>query len=413
MLMKLINWFRGFLCVNIRGVAPERFINLCCSKKIYIWDLVKTEEDYRFHISIKNYKKLRPVAKKTGIIPRITCRIGFPFIMHRYRKRKGFFIGFFICAILVYIMSLYIWNISILGGSKYTPEAMLKFLDEKHVYTGIMKNKVNCQEIEEEIRLAYKDIGWVSAEIKGTRLIIKITETNMPAPAGVAIDPSHIVATKNGIIKSIITRTGTPIVKEGDVVKKGDILVSGILPIKSDFDEILRYQPVVADADIICKSYYDYKDSFSMDYLQQDFTGKHKKGYYFILFGRKLFLYNPSNSYDKYDIIVNEKTLHISDTFYLPFRYGSINSREYTQEKKKYTDEEAIALAETNLNRYFNRLSEKGVIITDNNVKITIENNSCITQGRILVEEPAWEYRTIEDSEWRIEQTDEHNGDNH
>ena len=37
-------------------------------------------------------------------------------------------------------------------------------------------------------------------------------------------------------------------------------------------------------------------------------------------------------------------------------------------------------------------------------ITITIENNSCITQGRIIVEEPAWEY-TIRESEWRIEQT--------
>ena len=51
-------------------------------------------------------------------------------------------------------------------------------------------------------------------------------------------------------------------------------------------------------------------------------------------------------------------------------------------------------------------------IYYENNVKISIENNTCITKGRILVEETAWEYKIIDESEWRIEQTDEHNGDN-
>ena len=37
----------------------------------------------------------------------------------------------------------------------------------------------------------------------------------------------------------------------------------------------------------------------------------------------------------------------------------------------------------------------------------TIKNNTCISKGRILVEEPAWEYKIIDESEWRIEQTDE------
>jgi similar to stage IV sporulation protein len=290
---------------------------------------------------------------------------------------------------------------------------MIKFLKESDVYSGIRKKKVDCQEIEETIRLAYKDIGWVSAEIKGTRLIVKITETNMPAPAGIALGPSHIVATKDVIIQKIITRAGTPLVKEGDVVKKGDTLVSGIVIIKGDFDEILRLQPVVADADIVCKSYYDYYDSFSMNYIKKDYTSEHKKGYYITIFGKKIFLYNPRNSYNKYDIIVNENTLHVTNTFYLPFRYGIITTREYTENKRTYTEEEATSIAQARLKRYFDRLTANNVLITENNVKITIENNTCIISGRIIVEEPAWEYRTVQEDEWRIEQTDEHNGDNH
>jgi similar to stage IV sporulation protein len=54
-------------------------------------------------------------------------------------------------------------------------------------------------------------------------------------------------------------------------------------------------------------------------------------------------------------------------------------------------------------------LAANNVLITENNVKITIENGYCIAKGRILVEEPGWEYKAISDDEWRIEQTDEHN----
>ncbi len=413
MLVKLMNWLRGYVKVQISGVSPERFINLCLNKKIFLWNLVKADDYYQFHISVKNYRKLKPVVKKTGLIPRIKRKYGLPFYLHRNRKRKGFFIGVFLCILAVYMMSLFIWDISILGGSKYTPEAMLKFLNENQVYTGIRKKKVDCQEIEETIRLAYKDIGWVSAEIRGNRLIIKLTETSMPAPAQEARAPSHIIATKDAMIKSIITRTGTPLVKPGDVVKKGDILVSGINNIEDDFDVIIDKKPVIASATITCKSYYDYYDAFSMFYMKKIFTDEVKKGYYIIIAGKKLFLHNPSNPFDKYDIIVNENKLHITDTFYLPFRYGSMTIREYTEEKQIYSEQEAVDMAKAKLKRYFDRLSDNGVLITENNVTIIIENNLCIAKGRIIVDEPAWEYKTIDESEWRIEQTDEHNGDNH
>jgi similar to stage IV sporulation protein len=371
------------------------------------------KEDYQFNITVKNFKKLKPIAKKTRMRPYITEKKGLPFFLNRYRKRKVFFAGIFICCILVYIMSLFIWDINILGGSKHTPEAVMKFLSEKDVFTGMKKKTVDCQEIEETLRLAYKDIGWVSAEVKGTRLIIKITETNMPAPAGEAIEPSHIVAIKPGIIDKIITRAGTPMVKVGDVVKPGDILVSGIITTYDDFQVVLDKKPIVADASILCKTYYDYHDVFSMKYIEKIYTGEKKKGYYITLLLRKIFLYNPRYSYDNYDIIVNENKLHITDSFYLPMQIGTVTAMAYEEEKRTYSEEEASTIAKDRLKRYFDQLLEKGVQIEENNVKITIENNSCKAEGRIVVKEPAWEYKTILESEWRIEQTDEHNGDDH
>lgn len=413
MLRKLMYWLFGYLTVHIMGTSPERFINLCCNRRLYLWNIKRTEEKYQFNISVKNYKKLKPIVKKTGLIPRIDKKYGLPFFLHKHRKRKGFFIGIFLCMVLVYLMSLFIWDIEILGGSRYTPEAMLKFLDEYDVRGGAHKKEIDCNEIEETIRLAYKDIGWVSAEIKGTRLIIKLTETNMPAPPSEATAPSHMIATKDAIVKSIVTRTGTPMVKPGDVIKAGDILISGVLTVKDDFDVILDKKPVIASASITCKSYYDYQDAFSMDYIQRVFTDHKKTGFYVTIWGKKIFLYNPSISFDKYDIIVDENTLHITNSFYLPFQYGTVTSREYTERRMKYSEEEASRIASEKLNRYFDRLSENGVLILENNVTIRVENNICITEGRIIVEEPAWEYKTIDESEWRIEQTDEHNGDNH
>ena len=288
----------------------------------------------------------------------------------------------------------------------------MKFLAENDIRAGIKKKRIVGNKIEEEIRSAYDDIGWVSAEVKGTRLIIKITETNMPVPIIPATAPSHMVATKNAVVKEIITRTGTPMVKAGDVVKKGDILVSGVVDIMDDFGGILNKKPVIASADIICSSYYDYYDSFPLDHTIRVFTNNQKKGYYISVLGRKLFLYKPSISYDMYDIIVSNNTLHITKTFYLPFQYGTETIREYIEQKDKYSNEEAIAIAQNRLNRYLNLLNENDVYISQNNVKIDIKNNTCIAQGRLLVEEKAWEYKLIDESEWRIEQADEHNGNN-
>ena len=60
----------------------------------------------------------------------------------------------------------------------------------------------------------------------------------MPTPVIRTTAPSHS-SNKGCVIKEIITRSGTPMVKPGDVVRKGDILVSGIIEVMDDFGGIL------------------------------------------------------------------------------------------------------------------------------------------------------------------------------
>jgi similar to stage IV sporulation protein len=410
MLLKLFRWFRGYLLIRMKGQSPERFINLCSNRFIYIWDLKHVNSTYEFKIMLKDYYNLKQIAKKTGTIPYIKKRFGFPFLLHKYRKRKGYAIGILLFCSILYILSLYIWDINILGGHSYTPEAMVKFLKSNDVYVGLQKKNIDCQEIEELIRGTYTDIGWVSAEIKGTRLIIKITETNMPSPAVTATEKCHIAASKDCIITEIITRTGTPLVEKGSVVKKGDILVSGVVDIIGDNDILIGKEPVIADADVIGKTFYDYKDSFSLNYTEKVYTGKMKKGYSLSLFLKKLNLYKPRIPYAKYDIIVDEFTLHLNDNFYLPISYEIKEYPEYDEVKKKYTKEDAVKVAEQKLQRYLKNLKEKDVTILENNVKITVKNNTCISQGNVIVNESVKQFKKIDDSEWRINNTDESDG---
>jgi similar to stage IV sporulation protein len=371
---------------------------------------MQTKDGYEFNISVQGFKQLRQVVRKTKTRPFIIKRYGLPFILHRYRKRKIFFISVAVCCFIIYILSLFIWEIDVSGEMTHTDEAIIKYLKEIDVYTGVQKSKVSCQEIEEDLRAKYTDIGWVSAEIRGTRLLIKITESNIPKEKEVQTENCHIIATKNGIVKSIVTRYGTPLVKVGSVVKKNDILVSGIIDVIGDGDQVVAKEPTIADADIILKTYYDYYDEFDINYIKKEYTGREKKSYAMSVFGRKIFLYTPFKKYDKYDIIVNDEKLRIGDDFYLPASVSKICYKEYTETPATYTTEELIKIANDNLKLFIDKLIEKGVSIIENNVRIEVSGTKCVTSGKLIVEEKAVAYQEIDDSEWRNLETDEHSG---
>lgn len=412
MLTKLFNWLQGYLLVRMVGRSPERFINLCSNRGIPIWNLKNRKGFYEFHMMSKDYMSLKPIVKKTGTIPRILGKYGYPFFRKKYKKRRAFFLGILLCGITLHMLSLFVWDIHFIGGHTYTSEAMVKFLKEKDIYVGLQKKEVNCQEIEELIRGTYKDIGWVSAEMKGTRLIIKITETSMPSPAVIGTVPVHLIASKDAIVDRIVTRVGTPMVREGTIVKKGDILVSGVVEIIGDNAVVLEKKSVVSDADIIGKTFYEYEDNFSLDYLKKFYTNEVKKGYCISIGLRKINLYKPRIQYTKYDIITNENKIHLSNNFYLPISVISSTYVEFTEIQQKYTNEQALEVAGLKLERYIKELEKQGVIIIDNMVTFVVEKNQCVAKGKIIVYESIKDFRTINENEWRIIETDESSGNN-
>ena len=93
MLIRLLKWYQGYLLIYLRGFAPERFLNLCRNKNIFLWGLHQTDDGYECYISLKGFFKIRPIARKTKTRPVIRCRIGFPFYFQKYKNNHTIIIN--------------------------------------------------------------------------------------------------------------------------------------------------------------------------------------------------------------------------------------------------------------------------------------------------------------------------------
>ena len=95
------------------------------------------------------------------------------------------------------------------------------------VYNGNMLKNIDCAYIEECIRNDL-DVTWASVEIKGSMVNVYIKENysmNKEAVKSVYSDGEDIVSSCQGVVKKIITRSGTPLVACGDEVQEGQVLV--------------------------------------------------------------------------------------------------------------------------------------------------------------------------------------------
>ena len=271
---KIEGYLNGFVNIHVEGYFIERFINMCRIQKIYLWNIAKKNDIYlTVNIGLKDFKKIRKIAKKTKCKVGIDRKKGVPFFLHKYKKRKFFLAMFLIIILALFILSKFIWNIEInITGDDLTEDEILSSLNENGLYIGESKRDIDIKEIVNNIRLARSDIAWIGIELKGTNAIVEVVEAE-EKPEIIAQDEyCNIVSDKEGKIVKINANTGTAMVKPGDVVKEGTLLIGGWMEGKYTGTRFVR-----ATGEIEAVVWYTEKETVNFKETKVEKTGNMEK----------------------------------------------------------------------------------------------------------------------------------------
>lgn len=338
----LLNYILGYVNIKVEGFFIERFINICISKKILLWNIKRKKSTIMYaNIGINDYKKLKPIAKKTKSKISIQNKKGLPFVVHKYRKRKIFVGLLAVIFIALFVMSKFIWNIEIKGNNQISKAEILEELNKQGLKIGDYKGKINSNSIINRVRLDRNDIAWMGIDLEGTNAIVEIKETSKAPEIIDENEYCNIVSNKEGMITKINVQNGTAVVKEGDIVKQGDILVQGYLEGKYTG---IRY--VHAKADIEAKIWYSKKEKVFLKQQIQVPTGATEEKYTLNINNFKINFYKTLSKFENYDTINENKKLMIFSNFYLPIEITKKTNYEYVNEEKIYTEEELIQLTQ-------------------------------------------------------------------
>ncbi|MEZ3433650.1 MAG: sporulation protein YqfD [Lachnospiraceae bacterium] len=402
MIFKILQYIRGYLLIRVTGYSAERFLNACRYRGIRLWNMRPCGNAYEMNISIRGFRKIKPIVRKTGVRVVIVQRSGLPFFLYRYRRRKLFFAGAALFFILIYTLSRFIWSIDFRGNLTRTDETLLEFLKEREVASGMRISDVDCGRIVKDIRKEYDDIIWVSASVEGTKLIIQIKENQdvikeaepeNEEEADKTIQPEDIVADRDCVVKSIITRKGVPRIAEGTEIKTGDILVSGQVPVNNDAGETIGYQPQVSDADILGQTTVSYEDRESITYEEKkeiinecrSEAPVEKREYYVRIGDWRICFGEIKNKYEHFEQYSSEKRLKLFDNFYLPISFGEKRAVPYTVLEKKREKKELQRILSGRFSQYCEDLEKKGVEIIGNDVKIYTGFQNAEAKGTLTV----------------------------
>lgn len=363
----LLRLILGYVRVEIEGYYIERFINICQNKKILIWNLKRENGVKLFcNIGIKDFKKLKIISRKTNCKIKIVKKKGIPFLLHRYKKRKIFAMFLIVIAFFIYTSSKYVWNVDIKVEENLMIENIEEDLEDLGLKKGILKSKIDTDKLVNEIRLKRNDISWIGIDLKGTNAIIKIVKADEKPDLIENSDFCNIVAEKSGVITNIIAQNGTAIVKAGDEVHKGDVLIAGYM--EGKYTE-KRYVHSLGKVQAKIKYQKSEKIYLNQEILKE--SGNQEKKLQIKFNNFKINFYKTLSKFKIYDTIYTEKQLKIFSNFYLPISIVEITNKEQIKENKKYSKEEAIELKKQELSSEI----EKDIANKDNIQNVTVDTN--------------------------------------
>ncbi len=361
----LIRLILGYVRIEVEGYFIERFINLCNNKKILIWNL-KREKNVKMYlnIGISDFKKISRIAKKTRCRVKIKKKRGVPFLLNRYKKRKIFGVLLIALIAVIFISSMYIWNVDIKVKNDLKIDGIEENLEKLGLRKGINKSKIDTEYIINQLLLEREDISWIGIDIEGTSAIVSIVKADEIPKVIDNKDYCNIVAKKDGMITKITARNGTAKVKPGDIVKKGDVLIEGIM--EGKYTETRKVHSL---GEIQAKVWYTNSEKVYFMQIVKNKTGKEEIKYELNFNNYTLRLYNKFSKFDLYETERENKQLKFGKNFYFPISITKIINKEEDEEQIQYNLEEAKDIAVKSVSESIESEIEKKENICDKIVK--------------------------------------------
>lgn len=381
MLLKITRWVRGYVDFCAYGKFPERFINLTSKNGIYIWNSKPNETGFSASMFLYDYKNIRTTTRKARLKTKVVKRNGLPFLVKKYQHRAGIFIGGVLGVLLLMILSNFIWTVDVTPTENISKDTIVDLLEENGLGVGTYKGNIDVQAIERNSILSCEKIGWMSINMTGNCISVKLIEkTPRPETPDEEI-PCNIRASSDGVITEIKAKKGVTKVMKGSGVTRGEVLVSGIVESKL---ETLKYVHASAEVYADVNSEHEIKIYKNSQYhsLSENKTDRYICR--FICFDFPCSL--SFTTYDNYLYQYKKENLYINQKK-LPITIITQTQNEILQSEKNIDIKQAkqIALEKAVLYEVFSKpdsvLKNRKISITEDENCFTAHINYCFNEN--------------------------------
>ena len=212
---------------RVSGLSVEKLLNEAQKQGIRFLGIQReSNRDITVHAFARDYDSLRQLAQEKGYQVGEAAPEGLLQGLTRLKRRMGLLVGAAIGIGLVIFALSFVWNIRIINAGPYEGEARA-YLNELGVKPGTKRSQIDLGRLRDQLEWRLPQVKWIRTEWAGVSLRFVFEQGTPPPEIESEGKPGDVVASEDGVINRINTFAGTPMVKAGDFVRAGQILIQG------------------------------------------------------------------------------------------------------------------------------------------------------------------------------------------
>lgn len=260
-----------------------------------------------FYCNYAHHTKVKNILQKADNVKWQMRHCGFVGVVCNAKRYAGLFVGGMLFLIFYLLQSQFVLKFDIYGNEQLKQSEIASFVDKNFSRN---KGKIDLEQIQLSLLQEFELISFCSCTIRGQTLLINIKEKVIPQEMIGNFCP--IVAKYDGRISQIQLVSGTAVVKVGDIVKRGDVLVEPYT-IDSAGQRMQVEASARIEADVYWQSSVDHYDK----QIEVVRTGRYFDCNEVLLFGLKIYSHQAETNFDMYETEISVQK--ISKNMLLPF----------------------------------------------------------------------------------------------
>ncbi len=351
-----LNYLEIKIPKEFRNLAMNAIlINNLSYKKSEILDdlslliIISAKHKRDFEKAFRDNSVTAEFSKPRGILP----------LLKRYKHRYGIILGALILVVLLNLSSQFVWRIDISGNTTISDEQIVQELDAVGFKLGSFIPRVDYDRLHNSFLMKSDDISWISVNITGNVASVRVRERLCELEQE-GMTYTNVLSKYDAQIALIQIYNGKKVISIGDIVKKGDLLISGVIDSQS---QGVRY--VHADGKVMGYVRKPISIKIPLKSAEKVYTDTIYKEKSVKIFSKEINFSPKCRNYNNfYDKINKKEKLRLFGCIELPIEIITTYYREFKYNEVVYTYSQAVDIAFSHLRQELDQNTKNAELIS-------------------------------------------------